>query len=175
MTPCQLAWPFCCHLFNIHFTAFFLSPLPHMFAGGILARKRSERDLHKERGGQHKGFSRQTNGRLDRSTTATGHTLALTHTHLHTSPIRPDDCLGARWHSTSLSLFLAFFSPLSAQSVPKTKTQFAVCYFTAHTQPPPARLRLASSVLASRLDRALILCCRHILGAITNRPNLILA
>lgn len=60
---------------------FFLSPLPHMFAGGILARKRSERDLHKERGGQHKGFSRQTNGRLDRSTTATGHTLALTHTH----------------------------------------------------------------------------------------------
>lgn len=154
---------------------FFLSPLPHMFAGGILARKRSERDLHKERGGQHKGFSRQINGRLDRSTTATGHTLALTHTHLHTSPIRPDDCLGARWHSTSLSLFLAFFSPLSAQSVPKTKTQFAVCYFTAHTQPPPARLRLASSVLASRLDRALILCCRHILGAITNRPNLILA
>lgn len=108
---------------------FFLSPLPHMFAGGILARKRSERDLHKERGGQHKGFSRQTNGRLDRSTTATGHTLALTHTHLHTSPIRPDDCLGARWHSTSLSLSFSPFFPLYLHSLsPRQKhsLQYAI-------------------------------------------------
>lgn len=105
-----------------------------MFAGGILARKRSERDLHKERGGQHKGFSRQTNGRLDRSTTATGHTLALTHTHLHTSPIRPDDCLGARWHSTSLSLFLAFFSPSICTVCPQDKnTVCSMLFYRTHT------------------------------------------
>lgn len=111
-----------------------------MFAGGILARKRSERDLHKERGGQHKGFSRQTNGRLDCSTTATGHTLALTHTHLHTSPIRPDDCLGARWHSTSLSLFLAFF-PLYLHSLSARQTHSLQYAILPHTR---SRLRPGS-------------------------------
>lgn len=148
---------------------FFFPPLNfHMFAAGILAGKRRE--------GQHKGFSKHTNGGPDCSTTATGHALALTRIHLHTSPIRPDDCLGARWHSTSLSLSHPFF-PLCAQPVPKTKTQFAVYFFLfnhTHTRQPAARLRLDSSVLASRLDGAPAVCCTHVPGATTNRFNLTL-
>lgn len=73
---------------------------------------RDKKKKKKEREGQHKGFSRQTNGGLDCSDTATGHTLPVAHTLLHTSPIRPDDCLRARWHGTSLPLTLTLF-PLS--------------------------------------------------------------
>lgn len=85
----------------------------HMFAGGIMAENMGEiKKKKKKREGQHKGFSRQTNGGLDCSDTATGHTLPVAHTLLHTSPIRPDDCLRARWHGTSLPLTLTLF-PLS--------------------------------------------------------------
>lgn len=60
-------------------------PHAHMFAGGIVAENMRERETKKEREGQHKGFSRQTNGRLDCSNTATGHTTPVTHTLTHKS------------------------------------------------------------------------------------------
>lgn len=113
---------------------FFLSPLPHMFAGGILARKRSERDLHKERGGQHKGFSRQTNGRLDRSTTATGHTLALTHTHTCTqAPLDQMTALEPGGIALASLSFSPFFPSICTVCPQDKNTVCSMLFYRTHT------------------------------------------
>lgn len=90
-------------------------------------QKTWEREIKKER---EKGNIRAFQGKLMDDWTAQiqpQDTLSLSHTHLHTSPIRPDDCLGARWQSTSL--YLALFSFFSLHSLPPrhTHTHFVAC------------------------------------------------
>lgn len=107
----------------------------HMFAGGIMAENMGEiKKKKKEREGQHKGFSRQTNGGLDCSDTATGHTLPVAHTHFYTQApldqMTASELGGTALASLSLSLCFLF---LPAQPGPKTRT-----HTTTHPEPEVA-------------------------------------
>lgn len=95
-------------------------------------------------------------------------TLSLSHTHLHTSPIRPDDCLGARWHSTRLSLSLSPFSCLHSLPL-KHKLKFVACYTS-----PPKHAVAPGPAQTGLFCPPLIPCCTHKLQARTNCLNLIL-
>lgn len=103
-------------------------------AGGIVTENMRERDKKRER---EKGNIRAFQGKLMEDWTAQiqpQDTHSVTHTHLHTSPIRPDDCLGARWQSTSLSLTLF---PFSLHNLPQdthtdTHTEFQHANSSSH-------------------------------------------
>ena len=107
----------------------------HMFAGGIIAEnmggiKKKKRE--REREGQYKGFSRQTNGVLDCSDTATGHTLPVTHTHFYTqAPL--DQMTASELGGMALASLSLCFLFLPAQPGPKTRT-----HTTTHPEPDVA-------------------------------------
>lgn len=93
---------------------------------------RDKKKKKKEREGQHKGFSRQTNGGLDCSDTATGHTLPVAHTHFYTqAPL--GQMTASELGGTALASLSLCFLFLPAQPGPKTRT-----HTTTHPEPEVA-------------------------------------
>lgn len=148
--PPSLAWySLCCS------PAGLFSARIRMFAGGTKQERERLKKKKKEGEGRHKGFSRQTNGRLNCSNTAAGHTLCPPHarTHIHTQA--PLDQMTA---SELGGIALAFFLPAHTHTHDPSRA-------TCSPRPDSNWPRLPRPQYSPA----------HTLGAITNCLNLILA
>lgn len=125
--PLPLAWYSLCCLFSAR-----CSHVHRRHHGRKNTRERWKKE--REREGQHKGFSRQTNGRLDCSNTATGHSLSLLVSLTHTqAPL--DQMTALELGGITLASLSPFCLFLPEQPARKTHTHIHTFSMLFHLNP----------------------------------------